>query len=170
MFSFSIYPWLKAIFRKLLRCGCFPGNFYIILGQLCLQKSILQGGYSELSFTQLFLFITATIFSCAHSEKQEDFYRSLIYKNYCKSYSKLIICHILLKWNYAVHFCFLKTVKLWGNKRLLWGSEERCETEWQKAKLWELRYCIKTRLFQLRKEILFWEAVYVFYTNTVRFS
>ena len=23
----SIYPWLKAIFRKLQRCGCFPGNF-----------------------------------------------------------------------------------------------------------------------------------------------
>ena len=41
MYSFLIYPWkfknickslsiyqrLKAIFRKLLRCGCFPGNF-----------------------------------------------------------------------------------------------------------------------------------------------
>ena len=25
--NLSIYPWLKVIFRKLLRCGCFPGNF-----------------------------------------------------------------------------------------------------------------------------------------------
>ena len=115
------------------------GTFYIILGQLCLHKSILPGGYSELSFSQLFLFITATIFSCA--QRNRGFLQgSLIYKNYCKSYSKLIICYILLIWNYAAHFCFLKTVKLWGNKRLLWGSEDRCETEWQKVKLWELRY------------------------------
>ena len=25
--NLSIYPWLKAIFRNLLHCGCFPGNF-----------------------------------------------------------------------------------------------------------------------------------------------
>ena len=25
--NLSIYPWLKAIFRMLLHCGCFPGNF-----------------------------------------------------------------------------------------------------------------------------------------------
>ena len=97
MCSFSIYPSkfknicknfrkpLKAIFRKLLRCGCFPGNFpqYLRAALPWENYTWWQGSYSESSFTQSFRFITALIFSCV--QRNGDYYSRLL----CNGLQKL---------------------------------------------------------------------------------
>ena len=90
MYSFSIYPWkfknicknlsiyprLKAIFRKLLRCGCFPGNFPQYLraalpSESCTSSRLL---WIELCTVISFHYYT-DFFLC--SEEQRDYYSSL---------------------------------------------------------------------------------------------
>ena len=72
-------------------------------------KAILQGGYSESSFTHLFRFITVVIFSCV--QRNRGIIAVFFFTMECKSYSKVIICTIFPTGNYAAHLCFLKTVK-----------------------------------------------------------
>ena len=71
--------------------------------------AILQGGYSESSFTQLFRFITALIFSCV--QRNRRIIAVFFFTMECKSYSKVIIYPIFPTGNYAAHLCFLKTVR-----------------------------------------------------------
>ena len=109
--NLSIYPWIKAIFSKLLRCGCFPGNLPQYLRAAIPRKAILQGGYFESSFTQLFRFIIALIFSCVQIQRNRGIIGVFFFTMECRSYSKLIINPILPIGNYAAHLCFLKIVR-----------------------------------------------------------
>ena len=54
-------------------------------------------------------------------------------RKFCCSPLFLKNCEILEKFR-------TKIVKLWAKRRLLWGTEKRCEVEWHTVKLWVLRY------------------------------
>ena len=130
--NLSFYPWLKAIFRKLLRCGCFPGNFPQYLRAALPSESYTSRWLLSIELCKVISFHYCSDFFLG-SEEQGDYWS------------------IILTGNFAAHLCFLKTVrfwknfarkfvKLWAKRRLLWGTEKRCEVEWHTVKLWVLRY------------------------------
>ena len=93
------------IFRKLLRRGYFSGYS----GQLYLWKAILQGGFSELCFIQLFCFVTALMFSCVQMNR--ELIKVVFSTVEFESYLELIIYPIRLTVDHATHSCFLKPVR-----------------------------------------------------------
>lgn len=99
--------WLS--FWKFVKCSQnFLGIFCNIREQLHLRKDIHQGDYSELSFTQLFCFVTALILYC--SQKNRGPITAVASIMECERYIELIYpFHPTRK--YAVHYCFLKTVR-----------------------------------------------------------
>ena len=123
MFSFSIYPWLKAIFRKLLRCGCFPGNFLYYL-RTALPSEIYTSRWLLLIelFTVISFYYCNDFFLC--SEKQgiftgESYLQKLLQKLFkvdhlpYSSYMKLC-CSLLFLNNCETVRKQEATVRQWG--------------------------------------------------------
>ena len=103
----SIYPWLKAIFRKLLRCGCFPGNFPQYMRATLPSESYTSRWLLWMELYTVILFhYYPDFFLC--SEEQWDYGSILLYNGMQKL---LIIYPILHTGNYTAHLCFLKTVR-----------------------------------------------------------
>ena len=70
--NLSIYPWLKAIFRKLLHCGCFSGNFRNIFHSYTSRWLLWIELYTVISFHYC-----TNFFLC--SEEQRDYCSILLY-------------------------------------------------------------------------------------------
>ena len=76
--NLSFYPWLKTIFRKLLCCGCFPGNFPQYLRAVLPSESYTSRWQLWIELYTLVLFHYCTdIFLC--SEEQRDYCSILLY-------------------------------------------------------------------------------------------
>ena len=112
----------------------------LVYKQLYLWEAILQGGYSESSFTQsLFSFATALIFSYVQRNRG-TYYSNLLYDTRWKlhridylpySPDRKLCCSPFFSWKL---WGFRKKlvqefVKLWEKKRLLWGIEKNGEID-----------------------------------------
>ena len=76
--NLSIYPWLKAIFRKLLRCGCFPGNFpQYLRAALPLESYTSRWLLWIECYTVISFHYCTDLFLC--SEEQVDYCSILLY-------------------------------------------------------------------------------------------
>ena len=73
-----IYPWLKAIFRKSLRCGFFPGNFSQYLTTALPSKSYTLRWLLWIELYTVISFHYCTDFFLC-SEEQGDYYSILLY-------------------------------------------------------------------------------------------
>ena len=89
--NLSIYPWLKAIFSKLLLYGCFPGNL-----PQCLRAAVPSESYTSrwLLWIELFCFITTLIFSCV--QRNRGVIAVFFFKMECKGYSIFFRQEIIL--------------------------------------------------------------------------
>ena len=99
--NLSIYPWLKAIFRKLLRCGCFSGNF-----PQYLRAALPSESYTSRWLLWIELYTVISFHYCTNiflgSEEQGDYCSILLYNRMHKLF-KIDDYPILPTGNYAAH-------------------------------------------------------------------
>ena len=76
--NLSIYPWLKAIFRKLLHCKCFPGNFPQYLSEVPPSESYTSRWLLWIKLYTINSFHYCTDFFLC-SDKQGDYSNILLY-------------------------------------------------------------------------------------------
>ena len=113
------FPWLKAIFRRLLHRGCFSGNFPQYLRATLSSASNTSGWLLWIELYTVILFRYYTDFFL-FSGRHRTCYRSLLYNEMRKLFrtnsSDRKLCCLPL---------FLENCEILENRRLLWGIEKR---------------------------------------------
>ena len=121
--NLSIYPWLKAIFRKLLRCGCFPGNF-----PQYLRAALPSESYTSRWLLWIELYTVISFHYCTDfflcSEEQGDYCSILFYNGMQKLFK---IDHLPYSSNRKLccSLLFLKTCEIFEkiHAKCLWNTK-----------------------------------------------